>query len=92
MDHYKQKSFWYSIDFKYKNHQWKYKSTQEESGSFHLKLRDVNSQKKTLQRYDPSIAKEMPGGFIAMDSNWREEKEKLLAISNKFTEMLKGNK
>ena len=86
------KSFWYAIDFKYKNHQWKYKSIQDKWEEFNLKLRDANGQEKILQRYDPSITKETLGVFIAMDGNWREEKEKLTSISKEFAETLKGNK
>ncbi len=82
------KSYWYLIDWIWEKGKWKYASIDDIPGD--LTIRDTCGTKRvTLQRYNPEIAKETLGVFLAMDGNNREEILKLRAKTQEFADQIR---
>jgi hypothetical protein len=81
------KSYWYLIDFVWKNGQWKYRSIKSMPGD--ISIRGVDGIRVTLERLEPSEARETLGVFIAMDGNWRAEIVALLEKTSTFADQLR---
>jgi hypothetical protein len=81
------KSYWYLLDFVWTQGKWKYKSIQAMPGD--ITIRGVDGIRVTLERLDPSEARETLGVHIAMDGNWREEIRVLKEKSIEFGEQLR---
>jgi hypothetical protein len=84
------KSYWYLLDFKFHQGWWKYKSKKELPGDIDIKVVDSRGRpRKKLTRLEPSEARETLGVFVAMDGNWRQQMEVLIALARKFAELLR---
>ena len=78
------KSYWYLIDFKWKNDDWQYTSIEDIPGN--ITVRDADGQIKILPRLEPHDANETLGIFIAMDGNPKKQVEKLRGKAEEFAE------
>jgi ribonuclease HI len=82
------KSYWYLIDWIYDRGNWRYATQADIPGD--LTIRDTCGTKRvTLKRYDPDIAKETLGVFLAMDGNNKEQIIKLRHKTEEFAEQLR---
>jgi hypothetical protein len=71
------KSYWYLIDFSWKQGEWKYWSKKVMPSE--ISIQGVDGVQVTLEKLEPSIARETLGVYIAMDGNWREQTKAFLA-------------
>jgi hypothetical protein len=81
------KSYWYLLDFSWKSGKWRYRSKSDMPGN--ISIRGVDGVRVTLERLEPSEARETLGVFIAMDGNWREEVRVLKEKTITFAEQLR---
>jgi hypothetical protein len=81
------KSYWYLIDFVWQNGAWKYRSKKVMPGE--ITIRGVDGLRVTLERLEPSEARETLGVYIAMDGNWREEIKALLEKTSTFADQMR---
>ena len=58
------KSFWYMIDYKWKNGKWEYKTIEDTPGD--LTARVDQGHRKVIQRLEPHEAHETVGVWLAM--------------------------
>jgi hypothetical protein len=73
------KSYWYLIDWIWQGGHWRYATQEDIPGE--LTIRDTCGTKRVvLKRYDPDIAKETLGVFLAMDGN---NKDEIIKLRNK---------
>ena len=61
------KSFWYLIDFIWRNNEWQYASSEDSPGE--LSVRGVSGEREHLERVEPSEARETLGVYLSMDGN-----------------------
>jgi len=67
-----EKSFWYSIDFKWTSGRWKYVT--KEAANEHLMMNDHQNQCRLLEKLLPSEARWTLGVYLAPDgNNWLQE-------------------
>ncbi len=82
------KSYWYLIDWIWERGKWRYATQEDIPGN--LTIRDTcGTQRVILKRYDPDIAKETLGVFLAMNGNNKEEIIKLRNKTEEFAEQLR---
>ena len=81
------KSYWYLINFYWKNGVWAYRPISDMPGN--ISIWGVDGVRVTLERLKPSEARKTLGVFIAMDGNWREQIHQLKEKTVKFTEQLR---
>jgi hypothetical protein len=82
------KSYWYLIDWVWERGKWRYATQVDLPGN--LTVRDTCGTKRViLKRYDPDIAKETLGVFLAMDGNNKDEIIKLRHKTEEFAEQLR---
>jgi hypothetical protein len=81
------KSYWYLLDFKWIRGAWRYRSKEAMPGE--ITIRGVDGVRVTLERLEPSEARETLGVYIAMDGNWREQIQALLEKTIQFAEQLR---
>ena len=67
-----------------------YKSKIDDIGEVKLLMKDKDGEVKPLTRYEPSEAQETLGVFIAMDGNWRCQKEVLKLKAATFASQLRS--
>ena len=82
------KSYWYLIDFKWRNGKWLYRSRQEMPGDIHI--RDSDDSQVLLTRLEPSKARETLGIMIAMDGNSNAEIQHLRNKAEEFADQLRS--
>ena len=63
------------MDFKHSKGQWKHKTRRDALAT--PMMRDVDGTNKTLKRHDPGDAQETLGVSVAMNGNWKAQKEAL---------------
>lgn len=80
------KSFWYLVDFKFSKGRWRYRTSADMPGL--LEVSESDGWTFLLDRLEPSQARETLGVFIAMDGNWRAQKEALIQKSQTFATQL----
>ena len=71
-----EKSFWYLLDYSFRDDVWHYKSKQELEGE--LIITTSSSNKATISRLDPNKARETLGVHISMDGSWDNQVSKLM--------------
>ena len=82
------KSYWYLIDWIWQGGHCRYATQEDIPGE--LTIRDTCGTKRVvLKRYDPDIAKETLGVFLAMDGNNKDEIIKLRNKTEEFAEQLR---
>ena len=79
------KSYWYMVDFEYKNGGWKYKKSNNMLGELYLK-------EYKIRRCEPEEANETLGVLIAADGNWDKQVEELRSKAQEFGgQVLRGD-
>jgi hypothetical protein len=90
------KLYWYLIDFKFTQGQWKYCSQSDKPGTLDLKVVDscgrLRPQREFLTRLEPSEARETLGVFTPMDGNWRRQVQEMISKARKFVEYLRTSR
>lgn len=82
------KSYWYLIDWIWEKNRWRYATIEDIPGD--LTIRDTcGSKRVTLKRYNPEIAKETLGVFLAMDGNNKEQIIKLRQKTQEFADQIR---
>jgi hypothetical protein len=82
------KRYWYLIDWIYDRGHWRYATQEDIPGD--LTIRDTCGTKRViLKRYNPDIAKETLGVFLAIDGNNKEQIIKLRNETEEFAEQLR---
>jgi hypothetical protein len=84
------KSYWHLLDYKFQQGGWKYKTKTELPGDIDIKVVDARGSprpaRETLTRLEPLEARETLGVYVAMDGNWRQQIEVLVALARKFAD------
>ena len=70
------KSYWYILDYKHSDNQWRYKSIKQLPGVITVIVADGTRQ--TLLRLEPKEAKETLDICISMDGNSKDQLEHLI--------------
>jgi len=73
-----EKCFWYLIDFRFKNHHWKYKQWPDQQRTLHIS--QVDGRKVMIPRLHTTEACRMLGVRLAPDGNNEEEHKYLMGI------------
>jgi len=73
------KCFWYMVDFKWQNQQWKYKTSTELSGKIHVMINE--NERITIPRLETSEARRTLGGRLAPDGNNETEAQYLQEVA-----------
>jgi hypothetical protein len=81
------KSFWYWIEFGFRNGHWYYKSKEDLPGD--ITIRDVDGTRTGIDRLEPHEARETLGVFLAMDGNNKVQVEELRAKANDFASCIR---
>ena len=74
-----EKSFWYLVDFVWKNDKWHYASDKEAPGE--ITVLDTERRRQTLTRLKPSEARQPLGVFVAPDGNEGTQTEVMRSAS-----------
>ena len=73
------KCFWYMVDFKWQNKQWKYKTSTELPGKIHV---TINQNKRiTIPRLETSEARRTLGVRLVLDGNDETEAQYLQEVA-----------
>ena len=82
------KSYWYLIDWIWEKGKWRYAQINDIPGN--LTIRDTcGTRRVILQRYNPDIAKETLGVYLAMDGNNTEEIKNLRKKTQEFADQIR---
>ena len=81
------KSYWYLVDFTWRNDSWHYKSIADQPGD--LSIRDSDHQPINLERLEVSEARETLGVWLAMDGNQKLEFSKLRDIAARWADKVR---
>jgi len=81
------KSFWYLIDFEWKEGKWAYKSSSEAPAT--LTVKDLNGECHTLTHLEPHEARHSLGVQSAPDGNNKEQVEYLWGLSEEWREKIR---
>jgi hypothetical protein len=85
------KSYWYLLNFSFRNNQWHYDSIDDTPGS--LTIRDVSGFNRVqLDRLEVSAARETLGVFIAMDGNQDTQVQALLQKTNLWADKVRSGR
>jgi hypothetical protein len=87
------KSYWYLIDYTYRNGVWKYRSKSDLQGNIDVRVVDQKGaplpNRETLDRLEPSKARKTLGVYISMDGNWRQQREVLTEKAREAAKLLR---
>ena len=65
------KSYWYLVDYQWRNNKWCNKSITDAPGN--ITVREASGERVALERCEVSEARETIGVFLAMDGNFRTQ-------------------
>ena len=84
------KSYWYLVDYQWKNNKWCNKSIADAPGN--ITVRDASGERVALERCEVSEARETIGVFLAMDGNFRTQVEQLRAKAALFADCVRSRR
>ena len=82
------KSYWYLVHFQWKGDKWQYASIADTPGD--LSVRDADGSRVTLERLEPSEARETIGVFLAMDGSQDTQMAELLKKTQEFADCIRA--
>ena len=83
------KSFWYLINFIWKNNEWHYASSDESPGR--LSVRGVSGEQEHLECVEPSEALETLGVYLSMDGNNDEQIRQMKLKATTFADQIRSS-
>jgi len=84
-----EKCFWYLVDFKYANTKWKYKTCSQAPGN--ITMLDSTCKQVTIQRLEPSEARQTLGVRLALDRNMEAELAYLVDMAKAWQWKMKNS-
>ena len=82
-----EKSYWYLVDWEWKNKQWQYKSKADIPGSLHLN-HGTTGEPQVIERLDPHEAREVLGVMVRPDGSEKDEMDLLMKKTEKWCDAI----
>ena len=83
-----EKSYWYLIDWEWKNKQWQYRSKEDNPGSLQLS-HGTTGEPQVIERLDPHEAQEVLGVMVQPDGPEDDKKDHLMQKTEKWCDAIR---